>query len=266
VAVRAVWFVLGLAVPVAVAAVLLRSRSPDPQGARVDRFTLSSRLVDRDLHEIAIRPAGAGAGRPLLVLLHGRGSSPSAFLGQGLFRALKVLGPRAPDVLLADGDDASYWHDRRDGAWGSSLLREAIPAAVAKLRADGRRIAIGGESMGGFGALDLARLHPRLFCAVGGHSAALWRTGGETPAGAFDDADDFARHDVMGLPFRYRGPLWVDVGTDDPFRVADEAFARAHGAILHVWPGGHEHAYWAGHLREYLRFYAGALQRCRRSA
>ncbi|HEX6699530.1 MAG TPA: alpha/beta hydrolase-fold protein [Gaiellaceae bacterium] len=261
---RALWFAVGLAVPVAVVAFLLGTRSPDPQGAHVDGFTLTSRLVGRDLHEIAIRPAGAGPGRPLLVLLHGRGSSPSAFLGQGLFGALKALGPRAPEVLLADGDDASYWHDRREGAWGSSLVREAIPAAVARLPADRRRVAIGGESMGGFGALDLARLHPRRFCAVGGHSAALWRTGGETPGGAFDDAADFARHDVMGSPFRYRGPLWIDVGADDPFRSADESFARAHGAILHVWPGGHEGSYWRAHMLEYLRFYARALARCGR--
>jgi enterochelin esterase-like enzyme len=264
--VRAVWFAVGLAVPVLVVSFLLGSRSPGSQGAHVTRFTLRSRLVHRDLNEIAVRPAGAGAGRPLLVLLHGRGSSPGTFLRQGLFSALKALGSRAPDVLLADGGDASYWHDRRDGAWGSSLLREAIPAALVRLRADPRRIAIGGESMGGFGALDLARLHPRRFCAVGGHSAALWRTGGETPAGAFDDAADFARHDVMGLPFRYRGPLWIDVGSGDPFRSADEAFGRAHHATLHVWPGGHETSYWASHMREYLRFYARGLAACRRPA
>jgi enterochelin esterase-like enzyme len=257
------WFAVGLAVPIAIVTLALRSGSPSPEGARVVRFTIRSRLVHRDLHEVAIRPAGAGAGRPLLVLLHGRGASPSSFMRQRLFRALMELGPRAPDVLLADGGDASYWHDRRDGAWGASLLREAIPAAIARLRADPRRVAIGGESMGGFGALDLARLHPRRFCAVGAHSAALWRSGGDTPAGAFDDAADFARHDVMGLPFRYRGPLWLDVGSDDPFRAADQVFALAHSASFRVWPGGHESSYWAAHMREYLRFYARALARCR---
>jgi len=51
--------------------------------------------------------------------------------------------------------------------------------------------------MGGFGALDLARLAPSRFCAVGAHSAALWFSGGETPAGAFDDAADFERHDLI---------------------------------------------------------------------
>jgi S-formylglutathione hydrolase FrmB len=49
--------------------------------------------------------------------------------------------------------------------------------------------------VGGFGAYDLARLNPGRFCAVGGHSPALWRSGGETAPGAVDDAEDFARHD-----------------------------------------------------------------------
>jgi enterochelin esterase-like enzyme len=120
--------------------------------------------------------------------------------------------------------------------------------------------------MGGFGALDLGRIAPRRFCAVGGHSAALWFRGADTPAGAFDDAADFARNDVIAFArgrSPYRAPVWIDVGADDPFRQADTALARelsADGArvTFHVWPGGHESSYWHGHLAQYLRFYAGA--------
>jgi hypothetical protein len=90
--------------------------------------------------------------------------------------------------------------------------------------------------MGGFRALDLERLTPGRFCAVGGHSAALWSRAGETAPGAFDDAADFARHDVIGSASRrspYDVPVWLDVGTDDPFRAADTQLAtelRADGA------------------------------------
>jgi S-formylglutathione hydrolase FrmB len=262
--VRPLWFAVGLAIPAAVVTVLLGFRGPDTHGVTVERLTLHSRYVPGARHELLVSPKGGGSGRPLLVLLHGRGSTPSAFLQQGLAPALRELGPRAPDVLLADGGDHSYWHDRRDGRWGTSLLREAIPAAVARLRADGSRVAIGGESMGGFGAIDLARLHPSRFCAVGGHSAALWRSGGETAAGAFDDAQDFARHDVVDSPFPFRGRVWLDVGASDPFLAVDTAFARRHGLRLRVWPGGHDGDYWASHLRAYLRFYAQALRSCRR--
>jgi enterochelin esterase-like enzyme len=262
--VKRLWFVVGLAIPAGVLALLLGFRGPDLAGAHVERFTLHSRLVHRDLHEVLVRPNGAGAGRPLLVLLHGRSSKPDSFLGEGLGPALRALGSQAPDVLLADGGDHSYWHDRRDGAWGSSLVREAIPAAIARLHADGSRVAVGGISMGGFGALDEARLHPSRFCAVGAHSAALWLTGGSTPVGAFDDAADFARHDVVHLPFPFHGAIWLDVGASDPFLAADTAFARAHGLRLHVSPGGHSGSYWKPHMAAYLRFYAQALRSCRR--
>jgi len=135
-------------------------------------------------------------------------------------------------------------------------------------------VAIGGISMGGFGALNLARLAPHQFCAVGGHSAALWASGGETAAGAFDDAEDFARNDVIAAARTrdpYRGSaVWIDVGTEDPFRAADTRLAaelRRDGQQVqfHVWPGGHDGSYWSAHWSSYLRFYAGALARCHTS-
>jgi hypothetical protein len=102
------------------------------RGTRVERFTLHSRLAHRNLHEILVVPRSGGGG-----------------------------GRRAPVVLLADGGNHSYWHDRRDGAWGSSVVRELIPAALRRTRADTHGVALGGISIGGFGALDLARLWPR---------------------------------------------------------------------------------------------------------
>jgi poly(3-hydroxybutyrate) depolymerase len=180
--------------------------------------------------------------------------------------ALKRLGKRAPIIVFANGGNHSYYHDRADGRWGSYVLREVIPAAVRRYRADGSRVAIGGFSMGGFGAFDLARF--KRFCAVGGHSAAMWRTGGETPAGAFDDAEDFGRHDVIGAaranPHVYgRARIWIDVGTDDPFRSADTELSQLlPGARFHLWRGGHEISYFEKHATEILGFYADALASC----
>jgi enterochelin esterase-like enzyme len=234
------------------------------RNAQVVRFTLHSRLTHRDLHEILVVPSGGGAGRELLVFLHGRGASPSSNLSQPLFDELHALGRRAPVVLLADGGDHSYWHDRRDGRWGSSVLREAIPAALRRTRADSHRVAIGGISMGGFGALDLARLAPRRFCAVGAHSPALWLTGGDTAAGAFDDAEDFARHDVIAAARThrlYRVPVWMDVGRDDPFAQDDTTLAReleqrGTRVTFHLHEGGH--GGWTKRMAQYLRFYSRA--------
>jgi S-formylglutathione hydrolase FrmB len=148
------------------------------------------------------------------------------------------------------------------------MLDEAIPEAVSRLHADPRRIAIGGISMGGFGAFDIAHLLPSAFCAVGGHSAAMWLRAEDTAPGAFDDAADFARNDLIAFARAGgRQPwgnarLWIDGGTDDPFRVADEAFAAALGIPMHHWSGGHNSDYWYPHFRDYLRFYADALSAC----
>jgi S-formylglutathione hydrolase FrmB len=238
------------------------------RGAHVERFTLTSRLVHRDLHEVLVVPAGGGHGRPLLVFLHGRGSPPDSNLSQQLFDTLHNLGPQAPVVFLPDGGDHSYWHDRADGRWGSSVLHEAIPAALARSHADGRRVAIGGISMGGFGALDLARLTTSRFCAVGAHSAALWFSGGETPAGAFDDSADFARHDLIRLAGErrmIRTPTWIDVGRDDPFAQADTKLAnelRAHGVDVTFQLENGGHGGWAHRMPRYLRWYAAELRHC----
>jgi enterochelin esterase-like enzyme len=234
------------------------------RGATVSRFTLHSALVGRDLHEILVTPSGDSRGRPLLVFLHGRSSPPDSNLRQPLFDALHDLGRSAPVVLLADGGDHSYWHDRRDGKWGTSVLREAIPSALSRSHADADRVAIGGISMGGFGALDIARLAPQRFCAVGGHSPALWFRGADTPSGAFDDAEDFGRHDLIRLASSdplYRSKVWIDVGREDPFLDADEALAhklREQGTQVRVDVHGGGHNGWSGRMDKYLQFYARA--------
>ena len=249
----------------------LRGTHHDAAGIPVERYVLRSALARRSLTELAILPPGGGR-RNLLVLLHGRGSSPAGLLSTQLFRGLARLGRRAPVVVLLDGGDHSYFHDRLDGAWGSYVLVEAIPDAIRRFGTT-RRVAIGGVSMGGFGALDLARVDPARFCAVGGHSAALWTRGADTPAGAFDDAADFARHDVLRYARTAASPysgllVWLDVGALDPFRTADSTLAatlRRRGArvTFHLGPGNHTRSYWNGHMAQYLRFYASALAACR---
>ncbi|MEK6250929.1 MAG: alpha/beta hydrolase-fold protein, partial [Actinomycetota bacterium] len=122
-----------------------------------------------------------------------RGGDHNSFRGDdAMFVALSRLGPRAPIVAFPDGGDHSYWHNRADGDWGDYVVNEVVPQVARSVDANPRRVAIGGISMGGFGAYDLVLKHPGRYCAVGGHSPALWRTGGETGSRRFDDASDFA--------------------------------------------------------------------------
>lgn len=204
-------------------------------------------------------------GAPLLVLLHQRGGTPREILWPEFVESLQALGTDAPAVLLVNGGDHSYFHDRDDFAWGTHVLRDAIPAARKRLKTNPGREAIGGYSMGGFGALDLAR--QRRFCAVGAHSPALWEDGGETPAGAFDDSEDFERHDVLELaqadPRLFRGAkVWLDVGADDPFRNTTVLLGALVDSPAKTPPGDHSTGYWREHVDEYLQFYAQALKTC----
>jgi S-formylglutathione hydrolase FrmB len=245
----------------------------DTRGARVVHYTLASSVLGRKLAEVAVVPAGASERtRPLLIFLHGRHdpgrlhlligdiSGPQTVLNDAFFAGLARLGDRAPVVVALNGGAHSYYHDRKDGRWATMLLREAIPDAARRFHTNGR-IAIGGISMGGYGALHLASLRPREFCAVGGHSAALWTSGGASAPGAFDDAADYARNDVFAAArrgaFRHLS-VWIDGGNRDPFRAADAEFAQIVKVPDHVWPGGHESAYWHAHMAQYLRFYANA--------
>ena len=204
-------------------------------------------------------------GAPLLVLLHERGGSPRELLWPELVESLEAMGTNAPAVLLVDGGDHSYYHDREDFDWGTHILEEAIPAARDRLGTDPRKEAIGGFSMGGFGALDLGR--QRRFCGVGAHSPALWEGGGQTPEGAFDDSEDFERHDVLELakegPSLFRGAqVWLDVGLDDSFRRNTVLLGSLVDAPAKTPSGEHSTAYWREHVDEYLQFYSRALRSC----
>jgi S-formylglutathione hydrolase FrmB len=247
----------------------------DEHGAKVEHLTVRSTAVHRDLGVSVVVPdrAPARGRRGLVVFLHGRGGSEDTFTGnEAVYEGLAKLGARAPVLAFPDGADHSYWHDRDSGDWGRYVMREVIPTVVKRYGIEPRRVAIGGISMGGFGAYDLALLHPHRFCAVGGHSPALWFDGGETAPGAFDDAADFARNDVVGMvrgnPDAFAGMrVWNDYGDADPFRVYDEGFVdylRADGVALsaHSGSGGHDNGYWNRHWSAYLRFYGNALAGC----
>lgn len=248
----------------------------DTHGAEVARLTIDSEAVGEDLEVAVVLPEGTSGEpgkRPLLVFLHGRSGTADTYTGdEAFFRGLSGLGDRAPIVAFPDDDGDSYWHDRDTGNWGTYVIDEVIPMVAEQFDADPERVAIGGISMGGFGAYNLALHNPGRFCAVGGHSPALWFEGGDTAPGAFDDAEDFERNDVIETiqsnPAAF-GPtsIWNDAGTRDPFLISDTAFnetleAADANLTAHTWPGEHDSAYWDSHWPAYLRFYADALAGC----
>ena len=117
--------------------------------------------------------------------------------------------------------------------------------------------------MGGFGALHLAAAFPGRFCGVGAHSPAIFPDAASTAEGAFDDAEDFERHDLLARAGDIPAGAWVDVGDDDPFAPAVRTLVqRMRRPRFHPWPGGHDGDYWHSHMDEYVEFYVDALADC----
>jgi enterochelin esterase-like enzyme len=129
--------------------------------------------------------------------------------------------------------------------------------------------AIGGMSMGGHGALQLAMNHPEEFGIVGAHSIALRRQ--DQAFDFFGRGPDYASRDPVSLCEAKAATarsftLWIDIGANDPWSGAAQAFHQqlASEQIPHRWslnPGGHNDAYWSAHVRDYLAFYGQAFAR-----
>jgi enterochelin esterase-like enzyme len=246
----------------------------DPGGkVSIHELEIDSRAVGRELGVSVIDPTEPSAARrTLLVFLHGAGGSNESFLtDRTVLSSLTRLGAEAPVVAFPDGE-TSWWHDRESGEWERYVMREVIPTVRRRFDTDSRGVAVGGISMGGYGAYHLGLRHPGRFCAVGGHSAGLWLDESEEFEGAFDNRADYERNDVLAAvradPDAFgETRIWNDYGDEDWFVAGNAAFVsalRGGGADLtaRVWPGGHDNAYWDAHWPAYLRFYADALAVC----
>ena len=229
-----------------------RGPVPDAATGPVVRGTLASRARGRDVRWAVAYPPGAqeGAALPVALVLHGRsGDAGQAFGGHSLHRFLgdAVRGGTPPYALASvDGGDHSYWHRRADGDDPQAmLLDELLPLLAGKgLRTE--RFGLTGWSMGGYGALLLASRVPARVSAVAVDAAALWRRAGDTAPGAFDDAADFGRHDVLGHLDRLKGvPVRVGCGQSDPFVATNRELVRALPAVESAFPrGGHAVGCW----------------------
>ena len=170
--------------------------------------------------------------------------------------------------MFPNGGDHSYFHARRSGDWARYVLDEVIPRAVARFGADPDRVAIGGISMGGFGAFDIARQRP----AGSARSAATRRRSGSRAARPRRARSTTPRTSPAttssaspGRAAASRGATLACGSTAAPptrSGAADERLAAALHIRMRHWAGGHDGNYWQSHYKRYLRFYADALAGC----
>ena len=226
---------------------------PGGSGVTVRDYTLHSRYVEGPVGYSIAWPPGARPGDPLPVCfaLPGRGGGPPMGFAAHAARLVE-RGESQPYAVVGVDGGVTYWHKRASGKIAYRCCCTSVPLCARRFRlgGGGRKRAIIGWSMGGYGALLAAETAPKLFAAAVAVSPAVWTSYGAMmlgPRDAFDSAADFAEHDVIGHAHRLAGvDLRVDCGRSDPF----------YGYVTHLEAalpeppsggysrGGHDQDYW----------------------
>jgi S-formylglutathione hydrolase FrmB len=233
--------------------------------------------LDREMsYSIYLPPGYSTEGRryPVLYMLHGGGGSKDEWPAYGLVddadRSIKSKDIKPLIIVMPQGD-LSYWVNWVDGGprWGDYVARDLRRQVDSTFRTlpDAAHRAIGGLSMGGAGALQLAFNHPDVFRVVGAHSPSLHLDDG-TFAGIYGTGSEFAQREPIGLAATAPGieslKIWIDAGEVDPWLERDELLHEnlLERGISHTWnvlAGGHDGEYWTVNAPAYLRFYDGVL-------
>ena len=175
-------------------------------------------------------------------------------------------------VAMPDGGQGFYV-DAAEGLAYFTALADELPTLLARYLPLREQWAVGGLSMGGYGALRFGFGRPERFRSVHSHSGALGfghfpgyaenlefaRLIGEPATGGANDLIELART-VSPHP-----ALRIDCGTED-FLI--ESNRAAHGELTAMgydheyaeFPGAHDWTYWDEHVRDQIAFHRKNLQ------
>jgi enterochelin esterase-like enzyme len=183
---------------------------------------------------------------PVIYLLHGGGADETQWPDlrvQTESDALIASGVQ-PFVVIMPGGDYGAAVD-----YAIFVFDELIPAMRNQLpiRTDPAGQAIGGLSLGGYWALNIAFHHPDQFAAVGGYSPVV--------ASASNDLVSLARTATGLDQLRFA----LDVGDADPLaagarQLSEALHARGLSVSFTINSGGHNRPYWRSHTHDYLSF------------
>lgn len=222
-----------------------------------------------DVGWTVVHPPGSSPGDPLPVclFLHGRGGSHldlsrDMTIPRFLAAAVTEQGVAPFAIAAVDGGDAINWHGRSDGDDPSLMLATEFIPLLESMGLDVTRLAFWGISLGGTGALYLATLDGFDPVGVVASSPALWRDDGEWQAGTYDDAADFAAHNLWDRRSRLRDRrLRIDCGGSDPFarRVEEFRDSLTPTPAGGIEPGCHDDRFWSRQTPAQLAFLGGTL-------
>ena len=219
---------------------------------------------------------------PVFYLLHGLSDDHTRWMRQ---TSIERYVDNLPLIVVMPDGERNWYCDSIEGpAFETSLIHDIIGYVdhifpTNKTRA-GR--AIGGLSMGGYGAMKLALKFPEMFCSATSHSGAIGfgsrvfnpkpenkfevemaRIMGMNPVGGPNDAYALAEK-ASKLEEGKRPALRIDCGTED-FLLQDNRKFTAHLDKLgykheyQEFPGAHEWKYWDAHVQEAVKFHVSHL-------
>jgi putative tributyrin esterase len=225
-------------------------------------------------------------------LLHGLGDDSTIWLRR---TRIEVYVRALPLIVVMPDGYRGFYTDNEEGPAYARHFGEEVPAFVERhfgaRPARGAR-ALGGLSMGGYGALRVALGYPDRFCSVNSHSGALMRFNldlgpkaarkdpvfREHPPALYGEMQRIfgrrpmgTRHDLMALIQRARRRhrrlprILLDCGTEDSLLPCNRDLHRdlAAAQVPHQYrefPGGHDWDYWDCHVRDALEFHARNLR------
>lgn len=208
---------------------------------------------------------------PVLLQLHGLSDDCDSWLEHtNLVRHVAGL-PLA--VVLPDGGTSAYLNWKASGRLNQhryeDLMVIDIPGHLGRhFNVRNGPWAIGGLSMGGYGAVRLGLKHPDRFSSIYAHSAAFRIEEAQDPVDTTlveDAGDSDVYNHAAAIAMRSERPVIAfDCGVDDRLIEHNRKFHR-HLDMLGVdhryaeFEGGHEWDYWDVHVQEALAQHAKVL-------
>jgi S-formylglutathione hydrolase FrmB len=259
---------------------------------RTDCGSIKSKLLPYPVGYCAVLPPGYDAHPekkyPVLYFLHGLGGDQTFMVASGAWNVVadgwerKSLGEF---VIITPQAGRSFYINSKDGRarYDDFFVRDFIPQMEKRYHLMGTRAgrAIGGVSMGGYGALRFAFKYPQMFSVVAVHMPALLE---QLPRGAANAGLSGYLGGAFGTPineafwkantpFVYARTaalqgmkIYADCGDRDDFGF--EAGTRQLDRLLtqrkivhtiHIYPGSHSPEFVAEHLGESMGFVSRGL-------
>jgi S-formylglutathione hydrolase FrmB len=220
----------------------------------------TSQAIARDVKFTVYLPDGYQESTqvyPVVYLLHGAGGDENEWRTKGgaketLDGLIKRGLMRPSVVVMPTVGPASWWANGAAEKSESAIMNDLIPYVESryKVARDRKGRAIGGLSMGGYGALNLALRHPEKFCAAAIISPAIYdplppetsasrRTPQFVRNGQFDPdtwrALNYPAHLPAYTAQALRVPMWIVAGDHDYLGIAQMS-ANLFARILKIQP------------------------------